>query len=224
VQAIVGAGGHATAVPLDVTNSQALYQLIERCVAERGALDYMVNNAGIGLLGELRDLDADDLEPVLHINLHGVIHGTHAAYGAMVRHGGGHIINIASMAGLLPLPGATIYAASKYGVVGFSLAVRAEGEALGVKVSVVCPGFIDTPMADTIQMVKLHLDKTALGVRGQHPEAAARTILHGVVRNQAVIFTPRWWSWLWRLTRWFPTLGERLARRVVLQLRRARIE
>jgi hypothetical protein len=77
-------------------------------------------------------------------------------------------------------------------------------------------------MSDTIKMVKLHLDKTALGVRGQHPEAAARTILHGVVRNQAVIFTPRWWSWVWRLTRWCPPLGERLARRAILKLRRAR--
>lgn len=223
VHAIVGTGGHATAVPLDVTQSQAMSELIERCVAERGTLDYMFNNAGIALMGELRDLDTDDLEQVLHINLHGVVHGTHAAYCAMVRHGGGHIVNIASMAGLMPLPGATVYAASKYGVVGFSLSVRAEGEALGVKVSVVCPGFIDTPMADTMKVIKLHLDKTALGWPVQQPEAAAQTILQGVVRNQAVIFTPRWWSWLWRLTRWCPTLGEWLARRVVLQLRRARI-
>jgi len=161
--AIVSAGSHATAVPLDVTNIQAMSQLIERCVAERGALDYMFNNAGIALMGELRDLDADDLDPVLHINLHGVIHGTHAAYCAMVQRGGGHIVNIASMAGHIPLPGATIYSASKYGVVGFSLAVRAEGEALGVKVSVVCPGFIDTPMADTMKVVKLHLDKVVYG-------------------------------------------------------------
>jgi short-subunit dehydrogenase len=224
VHAIVGAGGHATAVPLDVTDSRAMAQLIERCVAERGALDYMVNNAGIAIVGELRDLAADDLEQVLRINLYGVVHGTHAAYGAMVRQGGGHIINIASMAGLMPVPGITIYAASKYGVVGFSLAVRAEGEALGVKVSVVCPGFIDTPMADTMQVVKLHLDKTALRFPVQQPEAAARTILQGVVRNQAVIFTPRWCSWLWRLTRWCPTLGERLARRTVVNLRRRRIE
>jgi short-subunit dehydrogenase len=163
---------------------------------------------------------------VLHINLHGVVHGTHAAYGAMVRRGGGHIVNIASMAGLVPTPGIAIYAASKYGVVGFSLAVRAEGEALGVQVSVVCPGVIATPMADTMQVVKLHREmlKTAVGWPMQQPEAAARTILHGVVRNQAVIFTPRWWSWLWRLTRWCPTLGERLARRTVVNLRRRRIE
>ena len=222
VQAIVGAGGHATAVPLDVTHRQAMSQLIKRCVAERGALDYMVNNAGIGLMGELRDLNADDLAPVLHVNLHGVVHGTHAAYGAMVRQGSGHIINIASLAGLLPLPGAAIYTASKYGVVGFSLALRAEGAALGVKVSVVCPGFIDTPMADTMQVVNLQIDKTALGVPVQPPEAAARTILHGVVHNQAIIFTPRWWRWLWRLTCWCPTLGEWLARRTVVQLRRTR--
>jgi NAD(P)-dependent dehydrogenase (short-subunit alcohol dehydrogenase family) len=88
VQAIVGTGGQATAVPLDVTQRQAMDQLIERCVAERGALDYMVNNAGIGLMGELRDLDADALASVLHVNFHGVVHGTHAAYGAMVRQGG----------------------------------------------------------------------------------------------------------------------------------------
>jgi NAD(P)-dependent dehydrogenase (short-subunit alcohol dehydrogenase family) len=89
VQAIIGAGGHATAVPLDVTHSQALSQLIEHCVAEHGALDFMFNNAGIALMGELRDLDADDLAPVLHVNLQGVVYGTYAAYGAMVRQGGG---------------------------------------------------------------------------------------------------------------------------------------
>ena len=223
VNAIVDAGGHATAVPLDVTDRQAMSQLIERCVAERGALDYMVNNAGIGLMGELRDLEADDLDPVLHVNLHGVVHGTHAAYCAMIPHGGGHIINIASGAGLLPLPGAAIYSASKYGVVGFSLALRAEGAALRVKVSVVCPGFIDTPMADTMQVVNVHIDKSAWGVPVQQPLPAARTILHGVVRNQAVIITPRCWNWLWRLTRWCPPLGERLARRTIVQLRRTRI-
>src|SRR4029453_2061108 len=102
-----------------VTHSQALSQLIEHCVAEHGALDFMFNNAGIALMGELRDLDADDLAPVLHVNLQGVVYGTYAAYGAMVRQGGGHIINIASMAGLMPLPGAAIYTASKYGIVGF---------------------------------------------------------------------------------------------------------
>jgi short-subunit dehydrogenase len=123
----------------------------------------------------------------------------------------------------MPLPGAAIYTASKYGIVGFSLALRAEGAALGVKVSVVCPGFLATPMVDTMPVVNLHIDKRAWGVPVQQPDAAARTILHGVVRNQAVIVTPRWWRWFWRLTCWCPTLGERVARRTIVELRRGRI-
>jgi len=78
-------------------------------------------------------------------------------------------------------------------------------------------------MADTMKVINLHIDKSAVGVPVQQPDAAARTILHGVVCNQAVIFTPHWWCWLWRLTCWYPTLGEWVARRTVVQLRRTRI-
>ena len=76
------------------------------------------------------------------------MHGVHAAYPVMIEQGSGHIVNTASLAGLLPSPGATPYAMTKHGVVGLSLSLRAEAAEHGVRVTAVCPGVVDTPILD----------------------------------------------------------------------------
>jgi len=81
----------------------------------------------------------------IDVNLRGVVHGVHAAYTVMIAQRSGHIVNTASLAGLLPAPGLTPYAMTKHAVVGLSLSLRAEAAAYGVRVTAVCPGFVDTP-------------------------------------------------------------------------------
>ncbi|MCA9686418.1 MAG: SDR family oxidoreductase, partial [Myxococcales bacterium] len=139
-------GGSAEAVELDVREAAALGACVKDFAARRGRLDYIFNNAGIGVSGESKDFDAEDWSEVIDINLCGVINGVRAAYPIMIAQGEGHIVNTASMSGLLPAPFTVSYAASKHALVGLSRSLRAEAKQYGVRVSVLCPGVIDTPM------------------------------------------------------------------------------
>jgi NAD(P)-dependent dehydrogenase (short-subunit alcohol dehydrogenase family) len=103
--AIVANGGRATAALLDVTRAEDVGRLVEDTARTHGRLDYMFNNAGIGVGGEVRDLTLEHWRKAIDINLWGVIYGTTAAYSVMLRQGSGHIVNTASAAGLVGEPG-----------------------------------------------------------------------------------------------------------------------
>jgi NAD(P)-dependent dehydrogenase (short-subunit alcohol dehydrogenase family) len=139
-------GGQARGAAVDVTDADAVEHLIDETVRDDGRIDFLFNNAGIAVFGEELDVSLEDWREVINVNLWGVVHGIRAAYPRMVRQRSGHIVNTASMAGLSPACLELSYTASKYAVVGLSRGLRAEAAAYGVKVSVVCPGFIDTPI------------------------------------------------------------------------------
>jgi short-subunit dehydrogenase len=127
----------------------------------------------------------------------------------MVEQGSGHIINTASIEGLMPFPGTISYVASKYAVVGLSNTLRLEGADLGVKVSVVCPGYIKTAIFHDSKMIKMDRDKVLekLPERfGITPEKCALTILKGVERNKAFIVVTSYAKFLWLLYRISPGL------------------
>src|SRR5574341_1086121 len=140
VTAIISAGGRAQAARLDVTKAEDVRRLVRETASKHGRLDFMFNNAGIVSIGDSRDMDLEHWQRILDVNLMGVLYGTTAAYTLMARQGFGHIVNIASSAGLIPVPLLTPYVTTKFGVVGLSHSLRLEGVRLGVKVSVVCPG------------------------------------------------------------------------------------
>ena len=146
--AIRQSGGRAEAAFLDVSHEADVNQLVNNVVAAHGRLDFMFNNAAVAIVGELRDGNSADFRRVVDVNLLGVVYGTMAAYRVMLRQGFGHIVNLSSMTGLMATPLLTAYSTSKWAIVGFSTAVRAEAAALGVKVSVVCPGLVRTDMGD----------------------------------------------------------------------------
>ena len=102
---IIQTGAQARAVHLDVASEHAVIHLTEAVTSEYGRIDYMFNNAGIAIGGDARDLSPDQRRRVLDVNLHGVLHGALAAYRVMARQGHGHIVNTASVTGLLPQPG-----------------------------------------------------------------------------------------------------------------------
>ncbi len=138
-------GGQATAEELDVTDFPATSRLVQNTFQIGGRLDYVFNNAGIGIVGEARLYELEDWYRVLDVNLRGVIHGVQAAYPIMLRQGFGHIVNMASGAGLIPSPLVVGYCATKHAVVGLSTSLRIEAAAAGVRVSVLCPGVVRTP-------------------------------------------------------------------------------
>jgi len=208
-EAVRAAGGRAVGARLDVTDSRAVQDLVDETLAREGRLDLMFNNAGIAVGGEARDCTLEDWRKVLDVNLYGVIHGVAAAYPAMVRQGFGHIVNTASIEGLLPFPGTIGYVAGKHAVVGLSSSLRIEGAGLGVRVSVVCPGYIRTAIFEDSKMINLDREKALEGMssmKGMSPEDCARVILAGVRRNRAIIIVTGWARIMWLLQRLSPGL------------------
>jgi NAD(P)-dependent dehydrogenase (short-subunit alcohol dehydrogenase family) len=208
---------------LDVTDALGFEQALRSAHAEYGRLDLLFNNAGIGVGGPVEELTLAHWERTIDVNLRGVIHGVHAAYPLMIEQGFGHIVNTASLAGLLPFPLGAPYAATKHAVVGLSLSLRGEAAAYGVRVSVVCPGVIDTPILDSEGPPDL--PPTSFRGHGREallhsnrgpalpPERLAEAVLRGVERNRAIIVAPARARLAWLVNRIAPRLVQRSSAR-----------
>lgn len=223
-ESINKAGGRAQATQLDVTQEEAVRGLIESTASEQGQLDYMFNNAGIALGGEVRDLEMDQWRKIVDINLWGVVYGTTAAYKVMREQGSGHIVNVASVAGLVPVPIETAYAMTKHAVVGLSTSLRIEAETFGVKVTVICPGFIDTNIFEATAANEVNwVDaKSAIKVKLMEPDDAALAILKGVERNEARVVFPALYRTMWRMFRLSPGLTVKTSKQMLEDFRALR--
>jgi len=210
-------GPGAVAVTLDVRDAEAVRAAILEFDRASGRLDVVINNAGIGVAGEAHLLDVGHWDRVVDINIRGVVHGVAAAYPLMVARRHGHIVNTASLAGLGPAPLLTPYAMSKHAVVGLSTSLRAEAKGFGVRVSVLCPAAIETPLLDSSNPVDLpdvprvdcrsHLEK--LGGKIYPLDKMVAEALRGVEKNRGIIVIPRKARVLWRVGRLFPALVDK---------------
>lgn len=210
---------------VNVKDPQSVKKLLEDTVAAYGKIDYLFNNAGTAVMGEVRDLSLDHWRDVMEVNLFGVIHGIHYAYPIMIRQGHGHIVNTASGFGLVAIPLNSPYIASKFAVVGVSQALALEAQDLGVNVSVVCPGYIRTPLVQGISAVNYNGQEMLkrLTFKLMSPERAAEITLSGVSRKKKIIIFPFYVHLFVFLSRYFPGRMARLARRRLQSLRRFRI-
>jgi NAD(P)-dependent dehydrogenase (short-subunit alcohol dehydrogenase family) len=221
-EGIAAAGGRAAGAALDVRDAAAFERLLDETTAAHGRLDYLFNNAGIAAAGEAQSLPLDVWRKVIDINLWGVIHGAMAGYSRMVRQGSGHIVNVASLAGIGGMALGTPYATSKFGVVGLSLTLRAEGADLGVKVTAVCPAYIQTGIFDH----GTYVGTSQKGVESLIPfkyvdvGVAARKVLRGVERNKPMIVFPFYARLLWWLTRLNPENAVKVNRKTAQAFRR----
>ena len=170
-------GGDALFVPADVSRAEDCQRLVERTVAHYGRLDAACNNAGIGgELGPTADYTDEAWQQVIGVNLSGVFYCMKHQIQAMLRHGGGAIVNMASILGQVGFAGAPAYVAAKHGVVGLTKTAALEYSAHGLRINAVGPAFIHTPMiaglesdpATQQQLVSLH----AVGRLGQPEEVA----------------------------------------------------
>lgn len=227
--AICETGGRAEAADLDVTDAAAVKELVESTADKHGRLDLMFNNAGIAIAGETRHRSIEDWYRTLDVNLRGVIHGVHASYRVMIEQGHGHIVNTASVAGLIPVVNEIDYVAAKHAVVGLSTTLRAEAEDFGIKVSVVCPGFVETPILDrNLEYAKdfkyrfesVDQLKDFFRVRFMPPPQAAEQILGGVKRNKAIIVVTTHAKVFWLLQRISPAWVLRFQRQAIRKFRR----
>jgi NAD(P)-dependent dehydrogenase (short-subunit alcohol dehydrogenase family) len=204
VEDVVSRGGRATAVTVDVRDRLAVARAVQDVHAEHGRLDYMFNNAGVSVFGEVLDYDWAAWQDVIDTDLLGVVHGVAACYPLMVKQRSGHIVNTGSLASLVPTPWVTSYSAAKCGVWGLSMALRTEAAAYGVRVSCVCPAAVETPMADRARYLNVDKTEAMKVVPGKRitPEVCAAAILEGIERNEALI-TPsaaKWMSLAYRVT------------------------
>ncbi len=210
---IAGNGGRAIAAQVDVSRAEEVEGLVEKTVAEHGRLDYMFNNAGVGIAGDFAATSLEHWQHTLDVNFWGVLYGTQAAYAVMEKQRSGHIVNTASSAGLFPIPLGTAYTAGKCAVVGLSTSLRLEAASLGLKVSVVCPGAIRTSIFDNTTYLRgERIQSQVKEIRMMAPDTCARIILRGVARNEPIITVTPATYWGWRLYRLSPVLYDRIAR------------
>lgn len=205
--AALRAQGHeATAARLDVRDWAAFDTAFAQAWRELDGIDVIFNNAGIGVAADARDMTTELWRGVAEVNFMGVVHGCHAAWARMAAAGGGQVVNIASAFGLLPGPLYAAYSATKHGVVGLSRSLRAEGRALGIGVTAVCPGFIRTHILDNAELVGVDRARAeaAIPFRFLDADRAVSTILRGVLRNRALVVFPWEIRLLWWLDRLAP--------------------
>ena len=188
VQQLGRYAGRVHSAQVDVTNQEQVQQVIQDAASRHGRIDFLFNNAGIGGTMPIDRATLEHWRRLIDINLWGVIYGVHAAIPIMRRQGGGHIINTASFAGLMPFPYQAMYCATKYAVVGLSESLRFELADEGVHFSVVCPGdvatrFYGTPIFGERKEVKPPPNAI--------PAAeAAQIILTGVANKEGIIVRP----------------------------------
>jgi short-subunit dehydrogenase len=186
-------GTRARAYRLDVADRAAVYAHAEDVLADFGAVNIVVNNAGVSLTADVDEVSWDDLEWIVGINLWGVLHGTKAFLPHVIASGDGHIVNVSSMFGLAACPSQAGYNATKFAVRGFTDALRQEMRIAGHRVGVSCvhPGMIKTGIAWKARAGSDH-DRDALArnfdtLAKTSAEAAARAIVAGIRKDKAKI-------------------------------------
>src|SRR6185312_12978032 len=156
----LGGLGSVSGYPLDVTNRQSFAEFLDKARSEGGGrIDVLINNAGVMPVGPFLAQSEQAIRSAIEVNFYGVLNGCQLVLPEMVERRGGHIVNIASMAGMTAVPGQVVYAGTKFAVVGLSIAMADEFAAQGVEVSAVLPTFTDTEL-----------------IAGTHPSSAQKPV------------------------------------------------
>jgi len=206
-------GNGSFCMRLEVTSTQH-WQLLYDSVVERwGGLEVLVNNAGVAAAGNVEETSIEDWSWVLDIDLMGVVRGCHQFAGLLKRQKSGHIVNIASFAGLAGLPFIAAYGVAKAGVIALSEALRAEMHPHGVGVTVACPAFVKTGLLDTFRATRPEAHaKVArwMETSGVSAEQVAEDIARAIVDQRFLLLTHGRTRGPWRLKRWFPEIYFRM--------------
>lgn len=204
-QDIKASGSLAKAYKVDVSKLEDIQALIKSVVAEHGRIDYFFNIAGISIDGELRDMNYAHWEKIININLWGAIYGTQEAYKQMLIQKSGHIVNMSSLSGLMPGWMQIAYSTTKWGVLGLTTSLRSEAHGLGIKVTAVCPGMVETDIFQNTTLLNIKREDfiSNLAFKPYNVEKSAKKILKGVKKNKALIIFPfhaKFLSWLYKVS------------------------
>ena len=175
-------GSGVRAYELDVTSRPSFAAFLDAVERDVGPLDVLVNNAGIMPISPLLDEDDATAVRLLDINVHGVIFGMKEALPRMLPRGGGHVVNLASVAGKAGFPHLATYCATKHAVVGLSEAMRAELSDTGIEITIVMPALVNTELTSGVQAGR--------GVRKAEPEDVADAIVEALRRPRLEVYVP----------------------------------
>jgi 3-oxoacyl-[acyl-carrier protein] reductase len=197
-------GAETMLIEHDVADPESWKSLMEKVRQKYSRVDILINNAGIVQPGAAEKITLDEVQNQLSVNLSGTIHGCRAALNVMKVQNFGKIVNVASLGGVVPLPGEAVYSATKYAIRGYSLSLHAELRRSPVGVAVVCPDSVDTPQHD----YELLYDDAVLSFLGKplKPEQAAKGILKAVRKKKPEVMIPTGMGILCRIGVAFPRL------------------
>lgn len=212
-------GAEARPVALDVTDADAVAGLAEDLFSTGEPITILCNNAGIGHAGPVAETPLEDWRRVVDVNLMGVVHGLHVFLPRMLENGRpAHIINTASLAGLVATANMAPYSATKFAVVGMSEAMSLELHGTNVSVTALCPGFIDTDIVNTATMRgemagRKEGFKKFYSTRGTSPDVVAKQALDAIGGRAVVTPSPRYQvTPAWLAARYAPPLSRMFAR------------
>jgi hypothetical protein len=189
--AAAGIDGRAAGFELDVSSKESYAAFVDGVLAEFGQIDVLVNNAGVMPLKGFLD-EADAVSRItINVNVWGPIHGMRLVMPHMIEQGHGHIVNVASMAGKIPLAGMAVYNASKFAVVGLTGAVRDEYAGSGVSLTAILPSAVNTRLASGVDMPS--------ALPRVEPSEVAKAIVDSVSNRRAEISVPGYLAPLWGL-------------------------
>ncbi|MFH2202716.1 MAG: SDR family oxidoreductase [Elusimicrobiota bacterium] len=198
----------------DVRERDRAREAVDAVIRRWGRLDILLNNAGVHDLDIFERQDLDLIEDMVRTNLFGTMYTTHAALPGMRRQGSGHIVNVASIAGLTGLPWMSVYSASKFAVVGFTESLRRELRGSGVRLTAFCPGTVDTAMAAE-PLKDAELRKT---VQPKTPEETAERIVRAVRSGAPEVVFGEASAFVLRLARFFPRFTDWFMHRSLTRL------
>jgi NAD(P)-dependent dehydrogenase (short-subunit alcohol dehydrogenase family) len=184
---IEGRGSFCRTMVADVSDPEQVARMCSTAIEQCGAVDCLINNAGVTTIGEIRDHELDDWRWLLGINLWGPIQCVHHILPHMISRRSGHIVNIASVGGLAMVAGNGPYCTSKFGLVGFSEVLRAEVYRHNIKVSIICPGFFNTNLARHARIKNLPgftREVITKKSHGRNPAIAAHKIVQAIKQER----------------------------------------
>lgn len=197
----------------DVTNFDSMKNLIDQTIKLFGKIDFLFNNAGINVISSVEETAISDWHKVISVNLFGVINGINCSYSLMQKQGFGHIVNVSSIQGIVPFPSAIAYTTSKFGVSGLTLALAIEALNYGINVSLVCPGFVNTPIRNSTKYIGIEKEEFLKSTffTPISPEECAKKILKGVSKKKVIIPITYYSKIVWSLYRFFPVIFIKLS-------------
>jgi short-subunit dehydrogenase len=211
---------------IDVVDDRTFSATLEDVKKAYGSLDIIVNNAGILMAGEARDMNQAMFRKITDINLMGVVNGSLAAFKIMAAQGHGKIVNISSISGLIASPLYSAYSMTKHAVTGLSKALREEGRCLGVDVMVICPGTLRTGIFDAGNVVnapKDHVFKESLLASISADEAASK-VIDAMHSNRPITVFPFYALLMWWLEKIHPSILKSIHQKILKNFRSHRGE